>query len=249
MRSCGAPARLDPEARRIPFPVPSRAPCAGRYATVRPGRGGTGTVPAPVGHSLALCVTSDPCTCYRSSPSRPRWVPHTAPQGAHCLSTETRTGQFRKSGAQAAAAADSRAPGSSPSSRTRAAEPGQLLALVRLGPRPPQPRSLAPDTERSSARGPPAAPPASPVPCRDRHLPEAWAWRAPRERTAGPGLAQSGGGAGTGREPGAPNGPSPSPGHGARQPPISDFLGINHPSWRGSASVTYRGPRAPGPGR
>lgn len=70
------PLLLDPEARRIPSPGPSRAPCAGRYATVQPGWGDTGTVPAPVGHSLAaLWVTSDPCTCYRSSPSLPRVGP------------------------------------------------------------------------------------------------------------------------------------------------------------------------------
>lgn len=79
----GAPARLDLQPRRIPFPVSSRAPCAGRYATVRPGRGDTGTVPAPVGHSLALCMTSDPCTCYRSSPSLRRVGPtHGAPRSA-----------------------------------------------------------------------------------------------------------------------------------------------------------------------
>lgn len=96
----------------------------------------------------------------------------------------------------------------SPAPRTGSAGPAPASAALcgargrgELSPRPPG-LHRSPHPRRTVAATSPACRPGGPQ----------------RSGRPCPGLAQSGGGAGTGREPGAPSGPSPSPGHGARQP-------------------------------
>lgn len=85
----------------------------------------------------------------------------------------------------------------------------------------PHPRSFAPQLER----GPTASPRPDREPRLIRGLPrKAAGWARGGERP-GPGLAHSGGGAGTGREPGEPGGPSPSSGREARRPPVPALPG------------------------
>ncbi|KAM6040669.1 uncharacterized protein VSU04_015157 [Chlamydotis macqueenii] len=102
----------------------------------------------------------------------------------------------------------------SPAPRTRSARPAPApasaaLSRVRdreeLSPRPPG-LNRPPQPRHAVAAASPGCRPSGPQ----------------GSGRPGPGLAQSGGGAGTGREPGAPSGPSPSTGYGARQPPVPE---------------------------
>ncbi|XP_061328544.1 proline-rich protein 2-like [Pezoporus flaviventris] len=122
------------------------------------GRGDTGTAPAPERSFAQICVTSGPCTCYRPSPSRPRAPggPRARrPEGCDCL--KPRDSQQRDREKRGAGRSTGSPPGPAPLSiPTETGSAAGLLVPVRPGPRPPQPRSLAPETGRSSARSPPA---------------------------------------------------------------------------------------------
>lgn len=234
-----------PRPRRTRRSGPGTAPCAGRYVTTRPGWGDTGTVPAP-GRSLA-CSLRD---------KRPLHllplVPIPIPDGP-----STRRPERRLASTEGLAPAESGETGRRPQPRRPGpapfpipAETGSaawLLAPVRPGlrARPPASSALprAGDREKLSPRIPGPRRPPHPR----RAAPAASLGCRPGEPQGsgrpGPGLAQSSGGAGTGREPGAPSGPSPPPGHRARQPSVLELPGTRRPSRGGPARATYRGPR------
>ncbi|XP_041280677.1 translation initiation factor IF-2-like [Onychostruthus taczanowskii] len=227
---------------------PSQPSSVRRALCNRPARPGRHRDGPSAGGSLAFRVTSDPCTCYRSSPSLPRAGPAAgAPRSALPQHRDSRIREKRGAGrsrggqpgpAQPSVLPDTGSAGPASSShwygRARARLSRALSRQTLIGARLAEPRPVRPPPPRRAAAA--ASPRRGPGGRRGSGR----RGRAWRRAAAGPEQAAS-------LE--RPTGPSPSPGHGARQPPVPDFLGINHPRRRGSASVTYRGPRAPGPGR
>lgn len=186
------PRRRCPPGRRGPDSVPCPRQSSVRRALCnRPARPGRHRHGPSAGGSLArslFCVTSDPCTCYRPSPSLPRVGPaHRAPRAARCLgarsSAPARRGEAGRRPQQAAGPPHA-AP---PSSRTRGSAARPAPRPAPAGPAPASAAlSRAEHRTRLSPRIPArltraVAPPLPPP------LPEAWAWRAPRERNGGAG--------------------------------------------------------------
>lgn len=210
----------------------------------RPGGGG-GTVPPP-GRSLRderpqplhlLPFVPIP------APGRPRTR---RPEGAPAQLRDPHRRDREKPGA-------GRSPDSRPAptplfTRPETGSAALLLAPTRPGPRPPLTAALsrARDGGELSARPPGPHRPPHPRPATAAASPGCRPGGPQGSGRPGPGLAQSGGGAGTGREPGAPSGPSPSLGHRARQPPVPESPGTGHPSRCGPAGATYRGLRETG---
>lgn len=174
--------------------------------------------------------------------------PHPHPGQSRTRRAEQRAAPPRSSPRQneeerGAGRSPSSPPGPAPFST--AAETGgvaPLLAPVRPGPRPPQPCSLAPEAEGSSARGPSA--------CTARLI-RAAPWPPPPQRVGPAGPSGAGGRVRAWRR--AAAGPEQAASlerlaglpllqaTELASPPVSEFPGTRRPSRGGPASATHRG--------